>query len=265
MFGPAKWVRFLIAPPPGRALVYRDFAQQEVRIAAVKSGDLALLEACESGDVYLGIAGQLGFYRESMSPVELATLRALFKVVVLSILYGVGPHTLAMRTGVSLVEAVEILARLRARFRRFVQYAANILDYAGLNLELGTEFGWFMQCRPGIQPRTVTNFPIQSAAAEVLHCACILAQRRGIEVVAIVHDAILAEGPIDQAKDISAALDRCMRDAGALVLRGYELPTDTGDLGGPILPGQHYFDKRGAEMWATITALVQKLDEAQRA
>ena len=35
IFGPAKWLRFLITPPPGRVLVHRDFAQQEVHVAAV--------------------------------------------------------------------------------------------------------------------------------------------------------------------------------------------------------------------------------------
>ncbi len=71
VFGPAKWVRFFVAPPPGRALVHRDYCQQEVRIAAVLSGDASLLRACETGDVYLGIADQLGFVRESMAPAEL--------------------------------------------------------------------------------------------------------------------------------------------------------------------------------------------------
>ena len=66
VFGPAKWIRPYIAPPPGLALVHRDFCQQEVRIAAVLSGDSELLAACESGDVYLGIAKQLGFLRDSM-------------------------------------------------------------------------------------------------------------------------------------------------------------------------------------------------------
>ena len=56
VFGPAKWLRFLITPAPGYALIHRDYCQQEVRIAAVLSGDAALLEACESGDVYLGMA-----------------------------------------------------------------------------------------------------------------------------------------------------------------------------------------------------------------
>jgi DNA polymerase family A len=261
IFGPAKWVRFLITPPPGRVLVHRDFKQQEVRIAAILSGDAALLQACESGDVYLGIAEQLGFVRDSMSPVERRAVRALFKTVVLGIQYGLGAVSLAVRTGISLVEACEILARLKARFHVFEAWAASVADHAGLDLEIGTPLGWYMQTPPGINSRTVRNFPIQATAAEVLHVACILAERRGIEIIAPVHDALMAEGPIDRAEELSIALDRVMRDAAAIVLRGYELPTDTADLGGPIFPGQHFFDERGAEMWKTVTRLAAKQEE----
>ena len=126
VFGPAKWLRFLITPPPGRALVHRDYSQQEVRIAAVLSGDSALLEACESGDVYLGIAQQLGFLPDSLNDTERKAVRALFKTVVLGIQYGLGFRSLAVRTGISLFEAGEILARLRARFRRFEDYAQSV-------------------------------------------------------------------------------------------------------------------------------------------
>jgi DNA polymerase-1 len=257
VFGPAKWIRFLIAPPPGRVLVHRDYMQQEVRIAAILSGDTALLEACESGDVYLGIAEQLGFVHASMSPDELAAVRALFKTVVLGIQYGLGTDSLALRTGISMFEACEILARLRARFHAFEAYAQRAVDYAGLNLEIRTQYGWVMRCPSGINPRTVRNFPIQSTASEILHVACVLAERRGVQVVAPVHDAIMAEGPADQAEDIAAALDQVMRDASAVVLRGYELPTDKQ----VVLPGQHFFDKRGAEMWETISRLLTKLRE----
>jgi hypothetical protein len=97
VFGPAKWIRFLIAPPPGLALIHRDYCQQEVRIAAVVSGDAALLQACESGDVYLGVAKQLGFISDSMAPAELKAVRALFKTVVLGIQYGLGALSLAIR------------------------------------------------------------------------------------------------------------------------------------------------------------------------
>ena len=248
-FGPAKWIRFLITPPPGRALVHRDYQQQEVRIAAVVSGDAALLEACESGDVYLGIAEQLGF-----EPSE--AVRDMFKTVVLGIQYGLGVRTLAMRIGISLFEAAEILARLRARFRTFEAYAQSVADHAGLALEISTPFDWTMQCPPGINPRTVRNFPIQATGAEILHVACILAERRGIHIIAPVHDALMAEADLGLVEESSVALDRVMRDAASVVLRGYELPTDVQIR----RPGERYFDKRGAEMWTTVERLLTKLE-----
>jgi DNA polymerase-1 len=260
IFGPAKWLRFMIGPPPGRALIHRDYAQQEVRIAAILSGDTDLLAVCEAGDVYLGIAAELGFIRESMSPIELENVRALFKVVVLSILYGVGPKALALRTGVSLYEACEILARLRARFWRVTEYSRRVLDRAGLDLEIGTQFGWYLQCPSGVKPLSVANFPIQSSAAEVLHVACALAERRGIAICAPIHDALMAEGPVADAEDISIALDQVMRDAAAVVLCGYALPSDQRI----IRPGEHYADKRGLSMWQTVSRLLAKLQE-QRA
>ena len=132
-----------------------------------------------------------------------------------------------------------------------------MLDHAGLNLEISTPFGWTMQCPSNINPRTVRNFPIQSTASEILHVACILAERRGLEVVAPVHDAFMIEAPLEHEKEASAALDRVMRDASAVVLRGYELPSDVQ----PIRPDGRYFDKRGREMWETVTRLVSKFEE----
>src|SRR5262245_4427003 len=157
-----KWLRFIITPPPGRGLAHRDFCQQEPRIAAIQSGDKALLEACESSDLYLGIAQQLGFLPASLTDQERKAVRTLFKPVVLGIQYGLGARSLAMRAGISLAEAGEILARLRARFHRFEDYCRSVLDHAGLHLELSTPFGWTMQCPSGMNPRILRNFPIQS-------------------------------------------------------------------------------------------------------
>ena len=209
IFGPAKWLRFLITPPPGRVLVHRDFSQQEVHIAAVVSGDAALLQACQTGDVYLGVAKQLGLAPEDATPKTHKPVRALFKTVVLGILYGLGPRTLALQTGVSLFEAAELLARLRARFRTFENFVQCTLDHAGLLLEISTPFGWTMQCPPAINPRTVRNFPIQSTGGRNLARRGILAERRGIRIVATVHDALMAEADLDCAEEIDAALESC--------------------------------------------------------
>jgi DNA polymerase-1 len=257
IFGPAKWLRFLISPPTGCALVHRDYCQQEIQIAAVLSGDTELLAACETGDTYLGIAKHLGLAPEDATGETHGALRNLFKTVVLGISYGLGPRSLAARTGVSLFEAGEILARLRARFRTFEAFMSKVADQAGLLLELSTAFDWRMRCPPGVNPRTVRNFLMQSAGAEILHIACILAERRGLHVIAPVHDALMAEAPTSEIEDMSAALDRVMRDASRIVLRGYELRTEFQI----VRPGEHFFDKRGKEMWETVTQLVMKLEE----
>jgi hypothetical protein len=257
VFGPAKWLRFLITPALGRALIHRDFAQQEPQIAAILSGDEALLAACNGGDVYLGIAKQLGFAPEDATPETHEPVRTLFKTVVLGIQYGLGPRSLATRTGVSMFEACEILARLRARFRAFEAYAQNVIDHAGLHLEIGTPFGWYMKCPSGINPRTVRNFPIQSTGAEILHVASVLAERRGIRIVAPIHDAFVAEADASDAEEASLELDRVMRDASRVVLRGYELRTDLQPI---IRAGGRYFDKRGLAMWTTVSRLLAKLE-----
>jgi DNA polymerase I-like protein with 3'-5' exonuclease and polymerase domains len=194
-----------------------------------------------------------------MNEEERKAVRALFKTVVLGIQYGLGTRSLAIRAGISLFEAQEILARLRARFRVFEDYTQCVLDHAGLHLEISTPFGWYMQCPPTINPRTVRNFPIQSTGSEILHVACILAERRGIELVAPIHDALLAEGPLSKTEELSYALDQLMGDAAAVVLRGYRLPTDHQI----VKPGEHYQDERGAAMWATVTRLVAKLEREQ--
>jgi DNA polymerase I len=254
VFGPAKWIRFLITPELDTALIHRDFPQQEVWIAAALSGDPALLAACLSGDVYLGIAKRLNVAPTDATPQTHPDVRKLFKTVTLGIQYGLGPQSLATRTGLSRYEAGEIIARLRAEFRTFEEWSARVADRAGLDMLLSTPFGWNMRCPPGTNPRTVRNWPIQAGGAAILHAACILAERRGLRIVAPIHDALLIEAPIEDAADASMELDRAMRDASRLVLRGCELPTSGGD---PILPGDRYFDERGEGMWNTINRLLE--------
>jgi hypothetical protein len=252
VFGPAKWIRHLIQAPPGLVLIHRDFMQQEPRIAGFLSDDRNLLAACEAEDLYLGMAKQLGFVRDSMNDDELSALRTLFKIIVLSISYGAGAQSLAQKAGVSLYEAIEILARMRARFSRFEDFSRAVLDHAGLKMRLVTQGGWTMQCPSGCNPRTLRNFPIQSTAAEILHVIIILAERRGIRIVAPIHDAILVEGDAGDAEELARQIDQLMRDASAVVLKGFELPTDCAI----IAPGEHYQDKRGKAMWGTITKLL---------
>jgi DNA polymerase-1 len=106
----------------------------------------------------------------------------------------------------------------------------------------------------------VRNFPIQSTGSEILHVACILAERRGIPIVAPVHDALMAETELDRADEMSVALDRVMRDASSIILRGYELRTDVQI----VRPGARFHDDRGVEMWATVERLLKQTGSKER-
>jgi DNA polymerase I len=74
-------------------------------------------------------------------------------------------------------------------------------------------------------------------------------------VIAPVHDAIMAEAALEEIEGASIALDRVMRDAAAIVLLGYELPTEVQ----PVRPGERFYEERGKDMWETITRLTAKL------
>jgi hypothetical protein len=148
------------------------------------------------------------------------------------------------------------MKRLKAQFYRFEDYASSVLDHAGLDLEICTPLGWYMQCPPIINPRTVRNFPFQSMGSEILHVLCILGEQRSLGIIAPIHDAIMAEGRLADAKDHVQALETLMGDASAVMLQGYRLPSDCKI----IRPGEHYEDDRGKGMWDTIVKLLAKLE-----
>jgi DNA polymerase-1 len=60
VFGPSVWLRGLIKPPPGHAVAYVDWSQQEFGIAAALSGDTTMQAAYRSGDPYLTFGKQAG-------------------------------------------------------------------------------------------------------------------------------------------------------------------------------------------------------------
>jgi hypothetical protein len=265
IFGPAKWIRFFIQPPPGRALIHRDYCQQEVIIAAVLSQDPSLLAACATGDVYLGMAKQFSFvpaHAHKGDGIDKHTqTRDLFKTVVLAINYGMAAKGLALRTALSVTEANELLIRIRLTYPQFWEFSEQMIDQAGLELELRTPLGWRMRTPPGTNPRTVKNFPMQGFGAEILRATCVLAEGRGIELVAPVHDALMAECDDRDVDDVSLSLDRAMRHGSRAVLRGYELSTDVQIIRHP----DRFFDKRGLKLWNIITGLVTRLRQQSAA
>jgi hypothetical protein len=85
IFGPSVWLRHLIKPPPGRALAYLDYSQQEFGIAAALSGDESMLAAYQTGDPYLEFAKQAGAVPPEATKETHGAVREQFKTCALAV------------------------------------------------------------------------------------------------------------------------------------------------------------------------------------
>lgn len=259
IFGPAVWLRGLIAPDPGWAVAYVDWSQQEFGIAAALSGDWAMIAAYESGDPYLTFAKQAGAVPADATKATHGPTREQYKACVLAVQYGMGADSLAARIGQPPAIARDLLRRHRETYRRFWQWSDAAVSYAMLRGELYTAFGWKVRTGPDVNPRMLANFPMQANGAEMLRLACIFATDRGIAVCAPVHDASLIEAPAWQIADAVRETQRAMADASAAVLEGFRLRTEAKVFTWP----ERYADERGRRMWETVQAVLSELPPAE--
>jgi hypothetical protein len=256
IFGPSTWLRSLIRPAPGRAVVYCDYAAQEYGIAAALSADEAMQHDYRGGDPYLSLAKRAGAVPADATKQTHARERELFKVCCgLGAMYGAGEHSLAARLGISAAHARELLQLHRRSYPDFWRWSDNVLDFAMLHGYLETVFGWRVHVGPNANPRSLRNFLMQANGAEMLRLACCLATERGIQVCGPVHDALVAEGPADSIETVVAETQRAMREASELVLPGFPLRTDAKIVRYP----DRYMDGRGQRMWETVWALLEGL------
>lgn len=256
IFGPSVWLRGLIKPGPGMSLAYVDWSAQEIAIAAALSGDQALLDAIESGDPYMRFAKLAGLAPDDATKQTHGQIRALCKTCLLGSNYGMGVHSLAQRTGTSLLVAEQTQRALARAFPVFWQWAEHQTDVGELRGELRTVYGWTMRVSLDTRPNTLRNFPMQGNGAEMLRLACCLATERGVRVTAPVHDAVLIEAPTETIGDAVATTRAAMSEAAQAVLRGIDIATEASVVTSP----DRYSDPRGEVMWDRVMKLLDLYD-----
>jgi DNA polymerase-1 len=252
IFGPAVWLRSLIKPPPGHAVAYVDWSQQEFGIAAALSGDHNMQAAYQSGDPYLAFAKQAGAVPADATPHSHKPQRELFKQCVLAVQYGMEAEGLAGRIGKPVVVARGLLQAHRETYRTFWRWSDAAVNHAMLHGGLWTVFGWPVYVGTESNPRSLRNFPMQANGAEMLRLACCLATERGIEVCAPVHDAVMIIAPVERIDADVAAMREAMAEASKIVLSGFELGTEATITRYP----HRYSDPRGAVMWDRVCKLI---------
>ena len=119
---------------------------------------------------------------------------------------------------------------------------------------LWTTFGWPIHAGEKPNPRSLRNFPMQANGAEMLRLAACFATEQGIEVCALIHDAVLIAAPLEHLEAETARMQAAMAKASRIVLAGFELRSDVKFVRHP----DRYRDRRGALMWDRVMRLISQ-------
>jgi DNA polymerase I len=142
VFGPARWIRGLVKPPPGCGIAYIDWSQQEIGIAAALSGDTALQQAYLSGDAYWGFAKDAGAVPLDANAKDHKGVRNQYKQTMLGIQYGQEAFGIASRIGCSEFKARILLEDHKRLYRQFWRWSDAAVHFASQNNFIPTVFGW---------------------------------------------------------------------------------------------------------------------------
>jgi DNA polymerase I-like protein with 3'-5' exonuclease and polymerase domains len=266
IFQAPAWVRGLIQPHPGRGLIYADYVQEEFYLAAVLSGDPVMQALYEHGDPYVSLAAMVGLMPGNGTKKEYPRERNLAKTATLAIQYGIKARSLAVRLGVSLHRAEDLITAHHRSYRKYWIWANKSIAAARWTGNIETIYGWKLAVDSKTKDNTLLNFPVQGCGAEILRIASILLWEAGIRVVAPVHDAFLVECAESDLKDVAEEVRRLMAQSGEYVLSSYlpgaaagsRLRTEARILRHP----DRLLESRGLVMWDQIQAIENRLRRA---
>jgi hypothetical protein len=256
IWGMPGWYRGLVKPREGFALVYLDWRAQEAGIAAGLSCDQNMTEAYESEDAYLWFAKKGELVPSDATPKTHSTERALYKMALLAINYGIGAESLALRINRPVLFASHLIGLHHDLFRDYWRWSNRAVDHAMLFGWQSTVFDWIYRLPPDPKPNALRNFPVQSNASEMLRLGHCLATENGIKVCAPIHDAYLIEAPLEILDQEIARMQDCMREASRVVLHGFELFTDMKVIRFP----DRFSSSKGESMWNLVMRLLQEIE-----
>lgn len=221
-----RWLRHLIRPPAGRAIITLDFGQQEFLIGAALSRDAQMIAAYRSGDPYLATAINSGHVAAGATRESHPLERERFKVAALSIQYQCTPHGLAPRVG-GYSMANKLIEDHQFLYPTYHKWTMEQIDRVMLGSPLTTPFGWTI--RKGAKTssfalnhklRSIANWSVQATGSDILRIAAIALVEHGFCVIAPVHDAIVIECDVAVIDDVVKEAKKHMQLACKVVLGG---------------------------------------------
>jgi DNA polymerase I len=253
IYGQAKWTRFLIKPASGRAIAYLDLKSAEFGIAAALSGDVNMMAAYQSDDdVYLATAKLTGAVPQSATKQSHASIRTMYKVATLGMQYGMTAWGLVPKLGITESEARRLIDGMHRVYRTYFHWIDDLVPTSQALGEIAAPMGWTLHVDADTNPRTLKNFPMQTTCGEILRLATDMMVDRGINLCAMVHDAVLVEASLQEIDWHCQIATECWTAASKTVLDGFELKSDCVITRYP----RRYFEEDGKEMWDRVRNLI---------
>jgi hypothetical protein len=263
MLGRPHWMRNLITPKPGYAIVSADITGAEDFLASGYSGDEKLMEIYSSGkDSYIEFAAVTGAVepgtKRDKKNRELEVIRAQHKVAKLAIQYGVQENTLSKQLGVPTWKAGRILNAHREAYSVYWKWVEDQAILAANKGYVSTDYGW-RQSTMRMNERSILNYPQQSGCAELLRMACnlLLDEGWGYTFSAPHHDAIYLHVPLDKAEECARTVEQVFIHAGKQIMASSHDPEFAERfplrIKAKVTPSpQHYVDDDGADIWKIV-------------
>ena len=215
-----KAVRNLFVAPEGHKLIVADYSQVEPRVLASFSGDRIMCESYNSGeDIYVAIGEAVGVTRK------------VAKVLVLAMMYGVGPDKIATEAGCSLEDAKALLEDFDRRFRAVSLYKRKVISNAKIKTPVPYVSTMLNRRRylPNLRAkemglrskaeRQAFNTMIQGSAADLIKLAMVRASALipdESSLILTVHDELVTVTPDHLAEETEAAIREAMEGITAL-------------------------------------------------
>lgn len=227
-----RHVRDAFVPAPGNVFVNADYSQFELRLAAVLSGEEAMIRDFNTDiDIHANTAAQVYGV-----PLDVVTKeqRRRAKVVNFGVLYGMSQHGLAAAAQMSYAEAqhfIDEYYRLRPKLKAYMAQTIQQAHDAGFVQTLFGRRRWTPDVASrnfavrSAAERAAANMPIQGTEADLMKLAMLAVEDKlalageqladgdgqpiGWQVVQI-HDSIMVECPRAHAEQVSHILRETM-------------------------------------------------------
>jgi hypothetical protein len=264
IFGASSWMRHLVQAPPGHALSYIDWSNQEFAIAAYLSGDPEMVKAYESGDPYVYFAKFAGAIPPNAIPpgTTLSDLhavifdaweetRSLYKTCVLGTQYFIAEKSLAARLNCSVQQATKLLLMHREAFRVYWSWVEDRITDSFEAAAQETVFGWPSHISEANEEyRSIGNFFCQGNGADMMRLSAIRGVAENIHICCSIHDAFLIMAPIHAIEEDTRRMQKVMAWASGQVLGGQEIRSEA-----KIFRYPRFFNKvkpKARSMWHKV-------------